>query len=356
MRAILRWAHVDLRAHRGEALFIVVATMGIVAALLLAAALFGYAANPWQRMFTQSHGAHVWIRTTATADPGRLAALDGVEALSGPYRTTSATVESRGARAGVELRGADENPPASGRPLITSGRWLTSDSPDGVVLESSLARALLAEPGDLLTVPANGRSLTVLGIADSPEPRYRPGERAGTVWASPSAVERMGAVWSGQLTGMVLADPDDTDYAVQRAVTELGADAVRDVSDWRQARAEARGDTVLLGQVLVLFGLGALIAAALAVFGAISTRVRGHLRDISVLKAVGFTPGQVTRTFLVQHVALALLGAVLAGVLVQVLGGRIPGRPGEAVEVWQDLPGPPTALFAVPAGAVLFIG
>ncbi|MEU6631931.1 FtsX-like permease family protein [Streptomyces parvus] len=356
MRAILRWAHVDLRAHRGEALFIVAATTGIVAALLLAAALFGYATNPWQRMFTQSHGAHVWIRTNPAADPGRLASLDGVEALSGPYRTTSATVESRGARAGVELRGADETPPTSGRPLITSGHWLTSDSPDGVVLESSLARALLAEPGDILTVPANGHSLTVLGIADSPEPRYRPGERAGTVWASPFAVERMGAVWSGQLTGMVLADPEDTDYAVQRAVTELGADAVRDVSDWRQARAEARSDTVLLGQVLVLFGLGALIAAALAVFGAISTRVRGHLRDISVLKAVGFTPGQVTRTFLVQHVALALLGAVLAGVLIQVLGGRIPGRPGEAVEVWQDLPGPPTALFAVPVGAVLFIG
>ncbi|MFZ4276762.1 ABC transporter permease [Streptomyces arboris] len=356
MRAILRWAHVDLRAHRGEALFIVAATTGIVAALLFAAALFGYATNPWQRMFTQSHGAHVWIRTAPAADPARLASLDGVEALSGPYRTTSATVESRGARAGVELRGADEDPPTHGRPLITSGRWLTSDSPDGVVLESSLARALLAEPGDILTVPANGRSLTVVGIADSPEPRYRPGERAGTIWASASAVERMGAVWSGQLTGMVLADPDDTEYAVQRAVTELGADAVSDVSDWQQARAEARGDTVLLGQVLVLFGLGALIAAALAVFGAISTRVRGHLRDISVLKAVGFTPGQVTRTFLVQHVALALLGAVLAGVLIQVLGSRVPGRLGEAVDVWQDLPGPPTALFAVPVGAVLFIG
>lgn len=59
MRATLRWAHADLRTHRGEALFIVLATAGIVASLLLAAALFGYATNPWQRVFTQSHGAHV---------------------------------------------------------------------------------------------------------------------------------------------------------------------------------------------------------------------------------------------------------------------------------------------------------
>ncbi len=355
MRATLRWAHADLRTHRGEALFIVSATAGIVTALLLAAALFGYATNPWQRIFTQSHGAHVWIHTAQSADPGRLAALDDVEALSGPYRTASATVESRGARAAVELRGAGEEPPATGRPLVTSGRWLTSASPNGVVLESSLARSLWAEPGDVLSLPGSGRSLTVLGVADSPEPRYRQGERAGTVWALPSATAGVGSR-SGQVTGLLLTDPDDTGYVVQRAVTELGASNVTDVSSWQQARGEAQGDTRLLGQVLGLFGLGALLAAALAVFGAISTRVRGHLRDISVLKAIGFTPGQVTRVFLVQHLAFALLGAVLATVLTQTLGSRIPGRLGEAVDVWQGLPGHPASLLAVPIGAVLFIG
>ncbi|MGW6240466.1 ABC transporter permease [Streptomyces sp. NPDC055094] len=356
MRATLRWAHTDLRTHRGEALFIVSATTGIVIALLLAAALFGYATNPWQRIFTQSQGAHVWIHTGPAADPGRLASLDGVEALSGPYRTASATLESHGARASVELRGADENPPDTARPLIISGQWLTSGSPDGVVLESSLARALWAEPGDTLTVPGSGRTLTVRGVADSPEPRYQPGERTGTVWALPAAAERAGAPWSGQITGLLLTQPDDTDYAIQRAVTELGAGTVTDVSSWQQARAEAQGDTRLLGQVLALFGLGALVAAALAVFGAISTRVRGHLRDISVLKAIGFTPGQVTRVFLAQHVALALLGALIATVLTETLVSRIPGRLGEAVDVWQRLPGHSTTLLAVPVGAVLFIG
>ena len=87
MRATLRWAHADLRTHRGEALFLVLATAGIVASLLLAAALFGYATNPWQRVFTQSHGAHVWIHTGPSADTGALAGLDGVESVAGPYRT-----------------------------------------------------------------------------------------------------------------------------------------------------------------------------------------------------------------------------------------------------------------------------
>ncbi|MGW1887083.1 FtsX-like permease family protein [Streptomyces sp. NPDC001970] len=358
MRATLRWAHADLRTHRGEALFLVSATAGIVAALLLAAALFGYATNPWQRVFAQSHGAHVWIRTGPAADLGGLAALDGVRAVSGPYRTATATVESRGARATAELRGAGQEPPTTGRPLLTSGRWLGPGTPDGVVLESSLARALVAGPGDSLTLPGTGRTFTVLGIADSAEPRYRPGERPGTVWALPSAVQAVRGTVDrpGQVVGLLLADPDDTDYAVQRAVTRLGAGAVTDVSNWQEARAEAQGDTRLLGQVLGLFGLGALLAAALAVYGAISTRVRGHLRDISVLKAIGFTPGQVVRVFLVQHLAFAVLGAVVATTLIETLGSRVPGRLGEAVGVWQELPAHTAALLAVPVAAVLFIG
>jgi putative ABC transport system permease protein len=156
--------------------------------------------------------------------------------------------------------------------------------------------------------------------------------------------------------GLRLTDPDDTDYAVQRAVTVLGAGAVGEVSTWQQARAEAQGDNRLLGQVLGLFGLGALVAAGFAVHGAIATRIRGHLRDISVLKAIGFTPGQVVRIFLLQHVAYALLGAVAAAALTQSLGTGIPGRLGDAVGVWQGLPEHTIALFTVPVGAVLFIG
>ncbi|MFE9447558.1 FtsX-like permease family protein [Streptomyces sp. NPDC006739] len=351
MRATLRWAHSDLRTHRGEALFIVLATAGIVASLLLATALFGYATNPWQRIFAQSRGAHVWIHTVKSADTGRLATLDGVTAVAGPYPTESVTVSSRGTRASAELRGTPARP-SVGRPLLTSGHWLDPREPDGVVLESHLARALLAEPGDTLTLPGTARTLTVVGVADSAEPRYRAGEQPGLVWAPPSAVRAPG----GRVIGLRLADPADTDYAVQRAVTVLGSGAVGEVSTWQQARADAQGDNRLLGQVLGLFGLGALLAAAFAVHGAISTRIRGHLRDISVLKAIGFTPAQVVRIFLLQHVAYALLGAVAAGALIQGLGTRVPGRLGDAVGVWEGLPGHALALAAVPVGAVLFIG
>ncbi|MCT7352932.1 ABC transporter permease, partial [Streptomyces sp. 15-116A] len=110
MRATLRWAHSDLRTHRGEALFLVLATAGIVVSLLLATALFGYATNPWQRVFAQAHGAHVTLHTTGAADAGKLARLEGVRDVAGPYPTASVTVASRGSRASVELRGTGERP------------------------------------------------------------------------------------------------------------------------------------------------------------------------------------------------------------------------------------------------------
>ncbi|MGW3033648.1 FtsX-like permease family protein [Streptomyces sp. NPDC001178] len=352
MRATLRWAHSDLRTHRGEALFLVLATAGIVVSLLLATALFGYATNPWQRIFTQERGAHVWIHTDRSAQVGKLAGLDGVESVAGPYPTAVATLASRGTRASVELRATPPERPSVGRPLLTAGHWLKAGSPDGVVLESRLARALLAEPGDTLTLPGTARTVTVVGVADSAEPRYRANEQPGLVWALPSAVPHP----TGQVIGLRLTDPEDTDYAVQRAVTVLGAGAIGEVSTWQQARAEAQGDNRLLGQVLGLFGLGALVAAGLAVHGAIATRIRGHLRDISVLKAIGFTPAQVVRVFLFQHIAYAVLGAAAAATLTEALGSHFPSRLGDALGVWQGLPGHTPTLFAVPAGAVLFIG
>ncbi|MEV7320178.1 FtsX-like permease family protein [Streptomyces sp. NPDC093970] len=350
MRATLRWAHSDLRTHRGEALFLVLATAGIVVSLLMATALFGYATNPWQRVFSQTRGAHVWIHTGTATDLGKLTGVDGVESVAGPYATAATTLASRGTRAFVELR-ATPALPEVGRPVLTAGHWLDPGTPDGVVLESRLARALLAGPGDTLALPDGAGNVTVVGVAESAEARYRPGEQPGLVWALPAAVQHP----TGQVIGLRLTDPTETDYAVQRAVTTLGAGAIGEVSTWRQARAEAQGDNRLLGQVLGLFGLGALIAAGFAVHGAITTRIRGHLRDISVLKAIGFTPGQVVRVFLCQHIAYALFGAVVATAATRALGSRVPGRLGDAARMWHVLPGHTVAQFAIPVGAVLFI-
>ncbi|MEV6316056.1 FtsX-like permease family protein [Streptomyces sp. NPDC051776] len=359
MRATVRWVRADLKVQRGEALFMVLATAGIIISLLLAGAFLTYAANPWQRVFTQSSGAHVWIHTKANADAGALADLDGVDASSGPFRTAVAGAEHGGSDATLELRATGPRPPDVARPLIASGHWLTRDARDSVVLESSVARALWAEPGDTLRTRVDGtvRTLRVAGIADTAEPRYRAGENPGVAWVLPGTLRHVAPdpARQGQAIGLQLNNPEDTDFAVQRAVTELGADQVTEVSTWQQARADAEGGDRLLGLLLAVFGLGALLAAALAVAGAISTRIRGHLRDISVLKAIGFTPAHLVRMYLLEHLALAIVGVACGAVLTELLAPRLPGRVGEAMELWQALPEHAWVPAAISAAALLLI-
>lgn len=357
MRATLRWANADLRAHRGQAVVTVLTTAGVIASLLLAAALFSYATNPWERIFTQTRGAHVWLSTGADADVAALTRLDGVADVSGPFPTSRTTATADGVRAAVELRAAATEPPEVGAPSLVAGKWLDPETPDGIVLERSFAQALWAETGDTLTVPGGGgpRTLKVIGVAETAEPHYRPGEQPGVGWVLPSTLAGTAEKGAGQTLGLRLHDPRDTDFLVQRAVTELGADQVAGVTKWQEARADAEEGYRLLGLVFGVFGLGALLAGALVASGAISTRVRGQLRDVSVLKAIGFTPGQVIWIFLIQHLAMALLAVALGTGTILAFGSRIPGRVGEAAAVWQELPGHLTLLLGLPAFAVLLI-
>ncbi|WP_432070016.1 ABC transporter permease [Streptomyces sp. AA1529] len=399
-----RWVRADLRARRGEALFLLLATAGVTMSLLLSGAFLAYGASPWQRVFTESNGAHIWIQTTTEADAGALAGLEGVESASRAFRTASATAELGGTRARIQLRGAGPEPPKVARPLITEGRWLQESdaagtgrrtpagtaAPDagatspqaahrsphairvapaerapthpaeGIVLESSLARALWAEPGDVLRVHdsrGTAHALRVTGVAESAEERYSPGRAPGIGWVLPNTLPHIEHEDDqlGQTIGLRLDDPEDTDFVVQRAVTQLGDDRIVTVSTWQQAREEAEGGGRLLGLLLGLFGLSALLAASLAVAGAISTSIRGHLRDIAILKAIGFTPGQLIRTFFLEHAALGLLGVACGALLTEFLGPRMPGRLGEAMRLWQALPAHAWVPLAIPLGALLLI-
>ncbi|MET8971316.1 FtsX-like permease family protein [Streptomyces hydrogenans] len=368
MRATWRWVHSDLRTHRGEALFAVLASAGVIASLLLAAALLGYAVSPWQRVFHQSQGSHVWLHGRdghEGFDPAAvapLAALDEVAAVSGPFRTAAATLDADGTRAGVALRATGARPPDTARPLLTAGRWLTTDGPrDQVVLERTLARTLWAEPGETVTVTLTGRhgpttrTLHVVGVAETAEPRYRAGQGDGVGWLLPETLDRLDPAATGQSVGLRLKDADDTDYAVQRAVTLLGAERIDHVTTWQRAKADLGGDDRLLGQIFAAFGLAALLAAAVAVAGAVRARIRGQAGDIAVLKAVGFTPGQVIRGFLLQHLGFAVAGAALGTAATLACGRWIPGRVGAAVALWPRLPGHRAAVTGVPLAAVLLI-
>jgi putative ABC transport system permease protein len=312
VRAAARWIRADLRTQWGQALAAVAVVGGVVAALLLSATLLEGATNPWRALFDQTRGAQVWLRLTAGARARPLAALPGVTGLAGPYRTTAATLVLGAVKAPVELRATPAMPPI-GRLLVRQGRWLTPSAPSGVVLEASLARAVRARPGQELVIDGlDGAAVRVrvLGLADTSDQGFYPDQTPGLMWVRPGLIGRVEPVrrHTGEVAGLRLADSPAAGFVVQQAVTMLGSGAVVSVSTWREAeQSMARGDP-LLGLLLAVFGLVALGAALLAIGNAAGGRVLVQLRDLAMLKTLGFTPRQLVGMLLAEHAGLGLAG------------------------------------------------
>ncbi|MEV6207813.1 FtsX-like permease family protein [Kitasatospora sp. NPDC051914] len=367
MRAALRWIHADLAANRLPALLVVLATAGVSAALLLAGALLNNVTGPWQRQFARADGAHVWIETRTEHADTALALLPGVTAIAGPYPTATATVTARngqpvtGPALPLALRAADPQPPAVSTPLPSSGSWLDTAHPDGIVLEHSLAAAAWARPGDLLTLrgpDGQVHTLTVRGIADSPDRARYPDLRPGLAWVLPGTLDAVqpAAERRGHAVGLRLAHPADADYTAQRAVTALGGDTVTRVATWTDARDSHERESRPAGLLLGLCGLAALAAAALAVAGAAAGRIGARLGDIATLKALGFTPAGITRMFVLQHLLLAGAGLFLGGIGALTAAALLPAlapEPGVSTtpwSLWQAVFGSgPLAVLAAPA-------
>ena len=93
-----------------------------------------------------------------------------------------------------------------------------------------------------------------------------------------------------------------------------GADensAVLRYSTWQQVQELDGDNDRLLGLLLALFGIIALMAAPCAIANVTAGRVLMQRQDIAMLKALGFTPGQVVRMLLAEQTLLGAAGAGL---------------------------------------------
>jgi putative ABC transport system permease protein len=321
MRGTLRWARADLRARRGQALVTVTVVAGVVAALFLASMLLQGAVNPWQQLFARTRGADVLVYFGSGTNTGELRYVAGIQAIAPPYQAASATLEQGAVRSQVELRAMTPQEPAMSAPLMVAGTWLRAAEPDGVVLEASFAEAVHAGIGDRLTV--NGIdgttvAMRVIGIADTADQGFYPQWTPGLIWVQHRLLTQVEPNPSETQEVVGLRLDDNSAVATGQVVQTIwnlynGANensAVERYSTWQQVRNSMADNDRLLGLLLALFGIIALIAAPCAIANVTAGRVLVQRQDIAMLKALGFTPGQVVRMLLAEQ---ALLGAAGAG-------------------------------------------
>ena len=343
MRGTLRWARADLRARRGQALLTIGVVGGVAAALFLATMLLQGALNPWQQLFARTHGADVLVYFQNGTDTNQLRSLPGVQ-VGQPYQTASATLEQGAVRSPVELRSMTPVPPTMSAPLIVAGSWLRASEQDGAVLEASFAAAVHVGVGDQIEVygiDGTQASIRVIGIADTADQGFYPQWTPGLIWVQHALLTKVEAQPSETQTVVGLRLHDDSALATSEVVQRIynfynGADensAVLRYSTWQQVQDSMASNDRLLGLLLALFGIIALVAAPCAIANVTAGRVLVQRQDLAMLKALGFTPGQVVRMLLAEQTLLGAAGAALGLAAARILASPEFVRPPDGTPV-----------------------
>ncbi len=324
MRGTLRWARADLRSRRGQALLTVAVVAGVAAALFLATMLLQGTLNPWQQLFGRTHGADVLVYFQDRTDISELHSLPGVQAVSQPYQAASATLAQGAQKSPVELRSMTPVPPAMSTPLVVAGSWLRASVPAGVVVEASFAQAVHVGVGDQIVVDGIDGTMTsmrVIGIADTADQGFYPQWTPGLIWVQHRLLVKVEPSQgeTQQVVGLRLTDSSavatgqvvQTIWNLYNGPDQNSSSAVERYSTWQQVQNSMASNDRLLGLLLALFGIIALVAAPCAIANVTAGRVLVQRQDIAMLKALGFTPGQVVRVLVAEQTALGAAGTVL---------------------------------------------
>ncbi len=312
-RLIVGLAWRNLRHRPWQALLLLFALILSTTAITVALTLTEIGDRAWDRVSQDTNGFHVAAsaevpqdsssaqRERVRADLARLGAAPGVVAAGGPWQTAHIVGEIDGAPIRLKVQVRDADPAAVDQPLVTAGQWL--DSRQGVVLEDGLAAAARLQPGDTITIA--GQHVPVRGAALTVTANPYPTEQPATAWISPSTATRLASALDGggYVIELQLADPEQA-LSFAAAHPEVS-------KTWQDQKGEAATDIQDLARslsALAAFLVGLTIAtAAILVAG----RMAAQIRQVGTLKAIGVTPGQVTRVLLVEYLTVACLATAV---------------------------------------------
>lgn len=329
MRGTIRWARADLRARRGQALLTIGAVAGVVAALVLATMLLEGAVNPWKALFARSHGADMVVYLAPGTDPGKIRAVPGVLGVGDSYQTASATLEQQTGQSPVQLQlqlvAMKPTLPRISTPIVVAGSWLRAGDSGGVVVEASFAAAADVHLGDRIQVQGDKVPVVlmkIIGIADTADQGFYTASAAGLIWVQQAELnqvepqpDKRQEVVDLRLTSASRVVEGQVAQGINDAYPNPDGNlVVRHFSTAAQVEASMASNDRLVGLLLAVFGIIALVAAPCAIANVTAGRVLMYRQDIAMLKALGFTPGQVVRMLVGTQTLLGIAGACL-GVL-----------------------------------------
>lgn len=216
-------------------------------------------------------------------------------------------------------------------PYITDGGGSIDEG--DVVLGEALARRVGADVGSEITFTPGPTTFTVTGIG-----RLSDGDRADEfAYVTADGMERLGR---GQ--------QPDLNSAMVRLGADTGADVTERLADlgWKPALLPAKVATLeQIGTVPRLLAVGLAVLGVGAVVHTLLVALARRRRDLAVVRALGFVPGQARAAIGWQGVLTAAAGAIV-GIPVGVVIGRV---------IWKQVVGGVGALDIVSVPWLLLV-
>lgn len=372
IQALVRKAFANLRSRRLQTVILFVILTLATALLTLAVAVQQAAANPWQRTFDQTQGAHIWFSTENRAALASIGDIANVIGTAGPYRAVINTPDSQTWLTGFERPLVLLARPAGlekqvGQVLMVEGRWLAAGATSEFVLDRVLAEEAGLAVGDLLTLQRSGREVTgtVVGLAYNPAPVLCPRDSGegicaiGTdnvVYLLPETLSKLesdegAGFW---IQGVRLADPEAVDYVKTAVQNSLPAGVEMGSITWLRLRDRQIEEIQFSQVVLTVFSVFALGLAGFILMNVVGGQILGEYHEIALLKSIGFRPQEISLLYLVSQVALGAVAAIAGIALALPLIPGVVGRVNEVLNATDtELVTPP--LLAAVAGGVLLL-
>ena len=332
MGAVRLKTFADLRRRRLQSLGLALVLFLSTATGTLALSILVESHAPFDHAFEAANGAHLVIRYAGDVDPAALAATtkaSQVTASAGPWPVAQGILGQPGRRPGDRRRSSPGGPHPTRR--STTSRSRPGDGGRRRVRPSSTSRPPACSASRSATRSPSMRPRSGTGRIRSGRPGV-PGATSPSSGSRARSAPRASRPGSRRRTSRRSSPDGPTDQevlyrvapsataadltAATAAITAgLPADAVLGTDTYLELKAGVDRIADLYVPVLLAFSIFAMLAAAFLIANIVTGVVLTSYRDIGVMKAVGYTPGQVTTILAGQVLAPAVVGSVVGVVL-----------------------------------------
>ena len=302
MSAVWAAAWAALRRRLVQTVVIGVVVCAASATLVMALGLLESAAAPFDRAFATQRGAHL----AAAFDPQKVSAdqlkrAAGQTESAGPFLQSSVDTSRDEIFVGALTVVGRADPGGSvDRLTVWQGRWATASG------EIVLNRPPDGEGRMDLGVRIAG--LTVVGFAHSVT-------GSADAWVTPAQAEALRPTALQMLYRFPDAGtPAEVEQGQRTVMAGLPDGALLGSLSHLTVKDRATSELGVFIPFLLIFGVLGLVVAVLIVANVVSGAVVAGFRHIGMLKAIGFTPGQVMAVYLVMVSVPAVAGCALGTV------------------------------------------